>query len=87
MESTAHMVTASTVTKGTGSEDTDMLHLAKIVNCPRSNSRSSSREQTWDRNTRNFKKKGSRSTRTARVGKKARHPEEEKTQGKDSRGT
>ena len=82
MESTAHMVTASTVTKGTGSEDTEMLHLAKIVNCPRSNSRSSSREQTWDRDTRNFKKKGSRST-----GKKARHPEQEKTQGKDSRGT
>ena len=83
MESTAHMVAASTVTKGTGSEDTDMLHLAKIVNCLRSNSRSSSREQTWDRDrdTRNFKKKGSRST-----GKKARHPEE-KTQGKDSRGT
>ena len=84
MESTAHMAAASTVTKGTGSEDTDMLHLAKIVNCPRSNSRSSSRKQTWgrDRDTRNFKKKGSRST-----GKKARHPEQEKTQGKDSRGT
>ena len=84
MESTAHMAAASTVTKGTGSEDTEMLHLAKIVNCPRSNSRSSGREQTWDRDrdTRNFKKKGSRST-----GKKARHPEQEKTHGKDSRGT
>ena len=81
MESTAHMAAASTVTKGTGSEDTDMLQLALIVNCLRSNSRSSSRERTWDRDTRNFKKKGSRST-----GKKTRQPEE-KTQGKDSRGT
>ena len=82
MESIAHMVATSTVTKGTGSEDADMLYLAKIVNCLRSNSRSSSREQTWDRDTRNFKKKGSHST-----GKKARHPEQEKTHGKDSRGT
>ena len=62
-----------------------MLHRSKIFIW--SISRSSSREQTWDRNTRNFKKKGSRSNRTARAGKKARHPEEEKTQGKDSRGT
>ena len=87
MESNAHMVAATTVTKGTGTEDIDMLHRSKIFICLRSISRSSSREQTWDRNNRNFKKKGSRSNRTARAGKKARQPEEEKTQGKDSRGT